>query len=64
MWILFLKKKKAEITEASFEVTSLLAKTGPSHMVAEKLVKPDAKVVTNLMLTERKQNKLLTRFLA
>lgn len=66
MWILFLKVcvggGKADSTEAA----SLIAKkkkAGTSHTIAENLVKPDAKVMTNLMLTKRKQNKLLARFL-
>ena len=57
------EKKKANITEASFKAASLIAKTGTSHTIAENLVKPDAKVMTNLMLTERKQKKLLAAFL-
>lgn len=58
MWTLFLKGKKVNIAEASFKTASLIAKTGTSHTAPEDLVKADAKVTTNLMLTGRKQNKL------
>lgn len=52
------KIKKVNIAEASFKTSSLIAKTGTSHTASENLVKADAKVMTNLTLTERKRNKL------
>ena len=52
------KIKKANIAEASIKTASMIAKTGTSHIAPENLVKADAKVMTNLTLTERKQNKL------
>ena len=52
------KIKKVNVAEASFKTSSLIVKTGTSHTASENLVKADAKVMTNLTLTERKWNKL------
>ena len=49
----FIPGENAKATESSYKVSLLIAKTGKAHSIGETLVKPAAKIMTEIMLGEK-----------
>ncbi|XP_068235792.1 zinc finger BED domain-containing protein 5-like [Palaemon carinicauda] len=49
----FIPGENAKATESSYKVSLLIAKTGKAHSIGETLVKPAAKIMTEIILGEK-----------